>query len=253
MPHQDLGLLVIQRQQTGSGQNVVIGIAGQCRYQGIKAITSNFQNRAFWQVGVIFRQRPHQNARAGKGDRTLPAAFAHVPLHTQHVGDITGYFHNGRMDQHLRTRLVQLTHNVFQCANLCGVSHHYQSILALIRGHLDLASRGRLRRATRCTLLFHALAYGFQNLRQLLCIAVTQANDTRVFRLAPGGCIQCARQLAQALTHRLTAQNDQTICRGICNHLAARLSLFFAQGFFHHLGNVTGQAMTQIHDRMTVA
>ncbi|MNV07394.1 hypothetical protein D3C71_978190 [compost metagenome] len=150
-------------------------------------------------------------------------------MHTNGFGDVPGNLDDGGMDQHLRTRLVQLTHDTFDGSHLRRLGDQHQRILAFV----GLDHEGS---AGRCVFAganggryFSALPHAFQNLSQLLGIAVTQTDHPGIVRDYRGRNVQAASQFGQALANRGRADEDQAVGPAVGQHLDGGVGIAFAQ------------------------
>ena len=125
-----------------------------------------------------------------EGDRALPAACVHPPLHAQGLVNVARDFNDGRMDQDLRARLIELFDDGFQGPHLRRVRHDDQRVLADVGRHHRFALAHSSRRAAQRGSVLHALPDSGQHLGQLFGIAVAQTNHPRIFLLDGGGFIQ---------------------------------------------------------------
>ncbi|MNP01023.1 hypothetical protein D3C76_928240 [compost metagenome] len=105
------------------------------------------------------------------------------------------------MDQHLRARLVQLTHDAFNGPDLLRLGDQHQRILAFVSLDHEGSPGWCVLIAAKGWGRFSALPHAFQNLGQLLGVAVTQADHPSVVRSRRGRNIETARQFGQALAN----------------------------------------------------
>ncbi|MCY1361238.1 hypothetical protein D9M69_478980 [compost metagenome] len=198
-----------------------MGVAGQGRNQRTEAVAAQLQDRPFRRRSFLVELQPadDRNVGAGKVDEALGVTRVEVPLHADGLGDVTGDFDDGGMDQHLGPWLVQLTHDVFDGPHLRGFGDQHQRVLAFVGLDHEGCTASRVLGAADGGSLLSALPHRLQNLGQLLGIAVTQANHPGIVEGRGGRRIETSGQLDQALADDRRTNENQAIGPGVGQHL----------------------------------
>jgi len=257
LPDEDFRGLVVQGQQAGGGQQVAVAVGRQRGDQCAEVVATDANDGAIRQVDRLLAlqcaeqgaYRQAAVAEVATAQCAVPGAIGDGPLHAERLADVARHLDDGCLDQHLGTWHIELAHDAFQLRDDVRLGHQDQRIEALV---------GADHQRCTATAVSSLLAQGFGQLaegfRQLLGIAMAQADNPRVGRLQR--CyIKLLGELEQALTRFRRAEQQQAIAAGVGNHLqAAGFTAWLAlQAFQQHPGDVLGPGMAQVIEAAVIA